>query len=107
MAAGCPVLISPMVNLASDVAAAEAGQVATLGEEPFATAISSLLLDGARRHRLAESGRSFALRYDWAEVAPRLATMLRSVAFDSRTGLDAFSHHASGGPIPHAASLTD
>jgi glycosyltransferase involved in cell wall biosynthesis len=80
MAAGCPVCISPAVNLAPDVAAARAGVVAGLQPREFGEALAALVSDPARRRQLAPAGRAFAARYDWSVVAPRLVEMYRQVA---------------------------
>jgi glycosyltransferase involved in cell wall biosynthesis len=80
MAAGCTVCISPGVNIAPEVAAAEAGVVAELGPESFGGALAELLADDARRRRLGQAARRFAARYDWSVVAPRLIEMYRQAA---------------------------
>jgi glycosyltransferase involved in cell wall biosynthesis len=80
MAAGCPVAISPGVNLSDDVAAAEAGVIAPAEPRPFGEALGALLGDPERRHELSRAGREFAARYDWSQVAPQLLEMYRLVA---------------------------
>lgn len=78
MAAGLPVVISPAVNLADDVAAAEAGIVASLEPEAFARGLLEVLTDDSRRMALQAAGRSFAARYDWDLLGPQLVEMYRS-----------------------------
>jgi glycosyltransferase involved in cell wall biosynthesis len=80
MAAGCPVAISPGVNLSDDVAAAEAGVIAPAEPQAFGEALAGLLGDPERRRVLSERGREFAARYDWSQVAPRLLEMYRRAA---------------------------
>jgi glycosyltransferase involved in cell wall biosynthesis len=80
MAAGCAVAMSRTVNLAADVAAAGAGLVAEPAPLPFADALTQLIEDESQRRRLRAAGRSFAARYDWSAVAPRLAHMYRMAA---------------------------
>jgi glycosyltransferase involved in cell wall biosynthesis len=41
-------------------------------EETFAQEVVGLLADAGRRQALGEAAFSFALRYDWAEIVPRL-----------------------------------
>lgn len=77
MAAGCAVCISPGVNVAPDVAAANAGVVAELEPEAFGEALARLLADQAQRARLGGAARRFADRYDWSAVTPRLLDMYR------------------------------
>lgn len=79
MAAGLPVVVSPAVNLAPDISRAEAGVVAELTPTAFASAISELLADGARRSLLGERARQFAARYDWNVVAPEMTRAYRRV----------------------------
>lgn len=80
MAAGRPVVISPHVNLAPEIAAAGAGVVAETDPEPFADALIGVLRDDRRRLELEEKGREFASGYDWSVVAPQLAEMYRRAA---------------------------
>ncbi len=75
MAAGAATVISPAVNLAPDVLAADAGLVAEQSPEPFAAALGELLGDAERRERVAASGRDFVRRYDWSVVGPQFREM--------------------------------
>jgi glycosyltransferase involved in cell wall biosynthesis len=78
MAAGCPVVISKEVNLAEEVAHANAGVIAEAEPRAFATGLLELLGDAERRRRLRRAGREFAAGYDWKEVTPRLLDMYRT-----------------------------
>ena len=84
MAAGCAVVISPGVNLAGDVAEANAGVVAEASPGAFAAALAGLLADDRGRDALRAEGRRFAALYDWGVVAPRLAEMYRAAATRSQ-----------------------
>jgi glycosyltransferase involved in cell wall biosynthesis len=77
MAAGCPVAISREINLAEEVAEANAGLVADAEPRAFAAGLLKLLGDPERRRSLSRAGREFAARYDWSEVTPRLLGMYR------------------------------
>ncbi len=77
MAAGCPVAISREVNLAEEVADANAGLVLDAEPRAFAAGLLKLLGDPERRRSLSRAGREFAARYDWSEVTPRLLDMYR------------------------------
>lgn len=79
MAAGVPIVVSPDVNIATDIADASAGVVAPRTVGAFALEIGALLDDGDRRAALSSRARAFARRYDWAVVAPRLAAMYDGV----------------------------
>lgn len=80
MAAGCPVVTSPGVNLADDIAAAQAGVIADAVPAPFGRALLDLLEDGERRSALGQSGRAFAARFDWSVVAPEILRMYQRAA---------------------------
>ena len=80
MAAGLPVVISPQVNIASEIASADAGIVCERTPGAFASQIAALLDDDARRASLGKRARAFARRYDWSRVAPQLADMYANVA---------------------------
>jgi glycosyltransferase involved in cell wall biosynthesis len=77
MAAGRPVVISPAVNLADEVAAAGAGIVVGLEPEVFAHGLLEVLTDESQRAQLAAAGRAFAAGYDWSVLGPRLVEMYR------------------------------
>jgi glycosyltransferase involved in cell wall biosynthesis len=77
LAAGCSVTISREVNLAEEVAEANAGLVADAEPRAFAAGLLKLLGDPERRRSLSRAGREFAARYDWSEVTPRLLDMYR------------------------------
>lgn len=80
MAAGVPTIISSEVNLASDVAAAQAGSVARPDPGAFGAELSRLLDDPGERARLGDAGRLLAARYDWRLIATQLAAMYREFA---------------------------
>jgi glycosyltransferase involved in cell wall biosynthesis len=80
LAAGLPVVISPAVNIAPDIARAGAGVVCDLKAESFAAAIAALLRDDSRRAAIGARAREFAGRWDWGTVGPQLAEMYASVA---------------------------
>ncbi|HXF52407.1 MAG TPA: glycosyltransferase [Dehalococcoidia bacterium] len=75
MAAGKAVVISPAVNLASEISAAGAGLVRPQTPDAFAVALSELLADPGRREALGRRARAFARRYDWSAVAPAWAAL--------------------------------
>jgi len=80
LAAGLPVVISPAVNIAPDIAEAGAGVVCELTAQAFAAEITALLLNDLRRAALRARAREFAGRWDWGTVGPQLAEMYASVA---------------------------
>jgi glycosyltransferase involved in cell wall biosynthesis len=77
LAAGRAVVVSDAVNIAPDIAEAGAGVIAPPREEPFADAITALLLADEERARLGSVARTFARRYDWSAVGAEFARMYR------------------------------
>lgn len=75
MAGGVPVVISPEINLASEIASAGAGLVRERIPGRFAEAITSLLEDEDLRSQLVARGRAFARRFDLRAVTPLLIDM--------------------------------
>lgn len=84
MAAGLPVVISPDVNIADGIRAADAGVVRDRTPRAFAAAIGELLRDPARRAAIGDRARAFARRYDWSNVGPQLARMYEDVVGGDR-----------------------
>jgi glycosyltransferase involved in cell wall biosynthesis len=80
MAAGCAVVISPQVNIADEVGAADAGVIAELSPEAFGQALLDLLQAEERRSQLRSRAREFVRRYDWNAVAPELLRMYQAAA---------------------------
>ncbi|MGI8557693.1 MAG: glycosyltransferase [Solirubrobacteraceae bacterium] len=80
MAAGLPVVISPAVNLASDITEAGAGLVAALEPDRFGQALAELAANAGLRTRLCKEGQKFAARYDWSAIAHRLMDMYRTAS---------------------------
>jgi glycosyltransferase involved in cell wall biosynthesis len=80
LAAGVPVVVSPEVNLAPEIAANDAGLVCHPQPEELADAIAKLLTDPQRAATFAARGREFARRYDWRAVADRWLSMYAGAA---------------------------
>ncbi len=72
MAAGLPVVISPAVNIAPQIADAHAGLIAALSPEAFAQCVGELLADAVRRRELGAAAQKFATAFEWASIAPSL-----------------------------------
>jgi glycosyltransferase involved in cell wall biosynthesis len=77
LAAGRAAVVSDAVNIAPEIAEAGAGVVAPPEAEPFADAITALLLADEERARLGSAARTFARRYDWSAVGAEFANMYR------------------------------
>lgn len=79
-AAGVPIIVSEQVNLAPALSADGAAVVVSLDHESIGAVMRSVLADPSRASQLKTSARAFAARYDWALVAPELASHYRRVA---------------------------
>jgi glycosyltransferase involved in cell wall biosynthesis len=84
MAAGVPIVVSPAVNLAPAIEAANAGIVCDRTPEAFSSAIAALLQSESRRSSLSDRAREFARAYDWDGVAERLIEMYVAAAGNDR-----------------------
>lgn len=74
LAAGLPAIVTPDVQIASEIAAAEAGVVIEGNVEALAGAIAQLLSSPNQRHQLGEKAAKLAGdRYSWEAHAPQLA----------------------------------
>ncbi len=81
MAAELPVIVTPEVGLASDVAEAGAGIVSSNAPEPLASAIRNLLGDRERRVAMGKRGRELVMaRFNWDRVAAQMEQHYLAIA---------------------------
>lgn len=81
MICGLPVIITPGVQIASDIAAANAGIVVEGNQEQFGAAIAQLLSNPKLRQELGEQGRRFAqVHYSWNTIAQNLIPAYETIA---------------------------
>ena len=74
MAAGLPVVVTPGVQIAPEIAAAQAGLVVEGEVDTLSAAIAQLLTSPDLRHQLGENGKRLASsRYSWEAIAQQLA----------------------------------
>ena len=79
--ASLPVVITPGVQIAPEIAAANAGLVVSGEVEPLAAAIAQLLTSAQLRLQLGENGKKLAQsRYVWTSIAQNLAAAYQSIA---------------------------
>jgi glycosyltransferase involved in cell wall biosynthesis len=83
MARGVPVLLSPQVNLASEVEAAAAGWMVERDE--LTAALGAVLTDDAERARRGKSACLFAQRYSWEKTATDLIDLYEEVRCSTRS----------------------
>lgn len=80
MSAGLPVVITPGVQIAPEVARAGAGLVADGDSKAFGEAIAQLLASPDRRHQLGTNGRKLVReQYAWEAIAPQLAQAYQAI----------------------------
>jgi len=80
MAARCPVVTSPHVNIAVAAERDEAAVVANNTADEFAHAILQLIDAPSRRRRLGENAHCFALKYDWLAVGSQFIDLYDTIS---------------------------
>lgn len=80
MAAGLPVIVTPDVQIASDIQQADAGLMIAGELESLREALAQLLSSPSLRQRLGENGRQFvAQRYTWKAIAQDLISAYNAI----------------------------
>jgi len=79
LAYGVPVLVSPQVSLATDIAAAGAGWVAEIEKDALQSALTAALNSTDERVRRGEAGRLLAGSFDWSLIATKLTDLYSSI----------------------------
>lgn len=79
LARSVPVLISPHVNLANEIDAANAGWIAPVETEALATTLAAALRDGDELAKRGRAGKQLSLRYSWERVADSLAKLYAEI----------------------------
>jgi len=81
LAAGLPALVTPEVQIAPEIAAAEAGLVVPGEVEAWRAALAQLLASPEQRQCLGANGRALAShRYCWPAIAAALAEAYQAIA---------------------------
>jgi glycosyltransferase involved in cell wall biosynthesis len=75
-----PVLVSPHVNVAAEIAAANAGWIAAVETEALATRLSEALADEAELERRGRAGKELSLKYSWESSAKALLKLYREIS---------------------------
>ena len=69
MASGCPVVVSPQVNLSEEIEKANAGMVVLPNEEAMAQSIRRLLQNSNLREQMGQNGRQLVFeRFAWNKI---------------------------------------
>ena len=77
MACGVPVLVTPQVNLASEIRSAEAGWVTDFSG--LKEGLAAVVRDDAERTRRGRAAYEFAKRYSWDKVATDLTDFYKEI----------------------------
>jgi len=94
LAAGLPVAITPDVNIAPDILAAQAGLVVPGELRAWAAALSKLLSSPELRTRLGLNGKQLAqINYSWPAIAQRLAQSYREILTDQELSFSFRANH--------------
>jgi glycosyltransferase involved in cell wall biosynthesis len=79
MSCGVPVLVSPHVGLATEIETNGCGWVSKVDVVTLRNTIAKGLGDDEERRRRGEAGRKLARKYDWQNVAQKLAQLYESI----------------------------
>ena len=79
MAQSVPVLVSPNVNLAAEVGAANAGWIAPVDQTALAKTLAEALVDRDELARRGRAGLQLSQKYSWENSARALADLYRTV----------------------------
>jgi len=79
LAQSVPVLVSPNVNLAEEIAAANAGWIVSIDKTALEERLAEVLLDRDELSRRGRAGLQLAEKYSWENSARELADLYRSV----------------------------
>ncbi|MEB3218954.1 MAG: glycosyltransferase [Nostocales cyanobacterium 94392] len=80
MAAGLPVIITPGVQIAPEIAQAKAGLVVDGEIDALSNAIAQLLASANSRHQLGENGKKLvSYRYSWSAISQNLASVYTAI----------------------------
>ena len=85
LAQAVPVLVSPNVNLAEEVALANAGWIAPINKTVLVNTLAEALSDRDELTKRGRAGRQLSLKYSWENSARELADLYR-VVIEQRNG---------------------
>jgi len=79
LAQSVPVLVSPNVDLAAEIAAANAGWIAPIEKMALAERLAEALADNDELANRGRAGQQLSLKYSWENAARELADLYRAV----------------------------
>ena len=83
LAHSVPVLVSPNVNLATEVVSANAGWVAAIDKDALSTKLAEALSNDEERARRGRAGRQLSKKYSWENAARELTRLYSEVVQSS------------------------
>jgi len=84
LAHSVPVLVSPNVNLATEIAANNAGWIATIDKDALAAKLAEALRDKEELARRGRAGRQLSQKYSWENAARDLSLLYRQILATKR-----------------------
>ncbi|HEU5130544.1 MAG TPA: glycosyltransferase, partial [Pyrinomonadaceae bacterium] len=84
LAHSVPVLVSPNVNLATEIVSANAGWVAAIDKDALAAKLTEALTDNEELAKRGRAGKQLSQKYTWENVATSLARLYTEVRTQSR-----------------------
>ena len=79
LAHSVPVLVSPNVNLATEIAANNAGWIATIDKDALVAKLAEALRDKEELARRGRAGRQLSRKYSWENAARDLAQLYQEI----------------------------
>ncbi|HEX7771046.1 MAG TPA: glycosyltransferase, partial [Pyrinomonadaceae bacterium] len=79
LAHSVPVLVSPSVNLATEIAANNAGWIATIDKDALASKLAEALRDEEELTRRGRAGKQLSQKYSWENVARDLTRLYQEI----------------------------
>ncbi len=84
LAHSVPVLVSPNVNLATEIAAANAGWIVAIDKHSLAAKLAAALRDKEELARRGQAGRQLSQKYSWENAARELTLLYREILATKR-----------------------
>ena len=81
-----PVLVSPNVNLAAEIVAANAGWIAAIDKDALAERLDEALSDGEELLKRGRAGKQLSQKYSWENVGMELIALYEEVLTQRRKG---------------------
>ena len=81
-----PVLVSPNVNLATEIVSANAGWISAIDRDALATRLAEALSDEEELRNRGRAGKQLSQKYSWENAAKELIDLYRDILPQRRKG---------------------